>query len=440
MTTTRSAWLSAAALAFLTLSPAAARAAQEAKLPLQVELGLKATTTTRLVGGAKMMAFGTATGTVDLGFGDLTVTVVAAGRGHELEIDVDGDKRISRTERIPIANGAATLTYTRPGDAAKTAYRVAFTRVEVAADRKAISGISAQVHPDFAWRATLGKTVIRLIDANLDGKLTQDGHDAIAIGNSDLALPLLKRHYIDGKEYDLTLAADGSSLTAVALGDAEHGRITLPYRTGALKHLVLRSDTQAYDVLVNPMIPPDTYTVAIGLLSQGSDTVAIASGISPAAYVIKGGFANLIRIGPPLSVTFSGLGDAGKVTVHPPSAILGLGGERYYVQYPSSSRATVSLVNTGRTVSSGPFPCDKFGQPYAYSGHHTGLADAWQVEVRIPIPGLSVTALGSRTVAQLPADSKLPTDPDPVPAVGPPPPAPATVLYQPLPDKPTTRP
>ncbi|MCY2927093.1 MAG: hypothetical protein NT031_17005 [Planctomycetota bacterium] len=431
MTTTRSAWLSAAALAFLTFSPAAARAAQEAKLPLQVELGLKATTTTRLVGGAKMMAFSTATGTVDLGFGDLTVTIVAAGRGHELEIDVAGDKHITRAERIPITNGAATLTYTRPGDTAKTAYRVTFTRVEVAADRKGINGISAQIHPDFAWRATLGKAVIRLIDANLDGKLTQDGHDAIAIGASDLALPLLKRHYIDGKEYDLTLAADGSSLTAAALGDAEHGRVTLPYRTAALKHLVLRSDSQAYDVLVNPMIPPDTYTVAIGLLSQGSDTVAIAPGISPAAYVIKGGFANQLRIGPPLSVTFSGLSDAGKLTVHPPSAILGLGGERYFIQYPSSSRATVSLLSAGRTVSSGPFPCDKFGQPYAYSAHHTGLADAWQVEVRIPIPGLSARLRHQGRLRQ-PAPHR--------PAVGPPPPAPATVLYQPLADKPTTRP
>ncbi|MEI7835063.1 MAG: hypothetical protein WCK05_01460, partial [Planctomycetota bacterium] len=402
--TRRTTWLATVATLAMAGGFAPAPAGQEARLPLQLELGLKVLTPTRLAGGAKMMAFKEANGKVDLGFGDVTVVVVSVGRAFRIDIDLDGDGRISRQEQIPIApNGVAALTFARPGDDTKATYRVLFTHVEVGADHGVIHGISAQCHPDYAWRATLGKTTVRLIDANLDGKLTQDGADAIAIG--PVALPLLKRHNIGGTEYDLTVSPDGQTLTAVDLGDREHAKVTLPFRSPALKHLILKSATQAYDIVACPMIPPDTYSLAMGMLVQGGETVVIAPGPETVSYPIKGDFVNLIKIGPPLSVTFTGSSEKkGPLTVRPPSAILGSGGERYLVQYPVAAWPTVTVLAGGRTITSGPMPHDKDNHLTAFTDRFAGLIDTWKVEVRVPIPGLTAPAIGSKTIAELPVD------------------------------------
>ncbi|MCY2932489.1 MAG: hypothetical protein NTV86_23940 [Planctomycetota bacterium] len=430
-TTTRAAWLALAGAVVMSACPAPARGGEETPLPLKLEMGVKALTTAQVAGTYRMMAFGSATGKVNLGFGEVLVTVSPAGKGHVLEIDVDGDGKISRSEQVPIVNGTGVLTFIRPGDDTQTTYRVRFTQVGVGVDRGTIRSVSARCQADYAWRTTVGKTVVRLIDANLDGKITQDGSDAVAIGASTIAMPLLKRHCIDGKEYDLEVSADGKTLSAVAHNDREHGKVSLSFRAGALKSLILQSATGAYDVAANPMIPPGDYRLTLGMLVQGGETAYIVPPSTPVTYTVKADFVNVLRLGPPLTVGIAGSYDKkGNISIRPPGGIVGAGGEYYRIQYPVAGRPMVAILAGGRSVASGPMACDKDNRPTGFSERCPGLSDTWQVQVQVPVPGMPA-ASGARSVGMLPIPDK-PGDPPDVP--------PATVRYLPLKDRPASRP
>lgn len=429
--TARTAWLASAFVLALSAGPRPARAGEVALLPLKLELGVKALSTAQLAGTYRTMGFGSATGKVNLGFGEVLVTAEAAGKGYTLNIDVDSDGKISRHEQVPIVNGSGTLTFVRPGDSTQTTYRIRFTQVGVGVDRGTVRSVSARCQADYAWRATVGKTTVRLIDANLDGKITQDGSDAIAIGAGTIALPLLKRHYIDGKEYDLEVSTDGTTLSAVAHNDREHGKVTLSFRTPALKSLILQDATGAYDIVVNPMIPPGDYRLALGVLVQAGETVYITPPSPSTSYAVKADFINVLKLGPPLTVGIVGSYDKkGNISVRPPGVVVGSGGEYYRIQYPVASHPTVALLAGGRNVGGGPMPFDKDNRPTGFSERIQGLGDTWQVQVQVPVPGLPA-ATGLRTVAMLPIPDK-PADPPAVP--------PATVRYLPLKDRPATRP
>jgi hypothetical protein len=399
------------------LAACRAGAAEPDRMPLQLELGQKAITSNRLAVVPKIMAFQETMGTIDLGFGPLNVKVTGMGR-HVINVDVDGDGRVSKQEQAAIGpDDVAALTFTRPGDQTRSLYRVLFTHVKVDTEHGAIKGITAQCHPDYAWRAVIGKTPIRLIDDNLDGKITQDGQDAIVIGSSPVALPLVRTHVIDGKEYDLEVAEGAKTVAVTPRDSGEWGKVALPFRTAALRFLVLRSNTHAYDVAGGATVPPGNYKLAYGLLTQGSERTIIAPGRDCPAYPIKADHLNILKIGPPFMVFFDASIQNDKVSVSPPLSIVGAGCEQYRVVHPVSERPKVTLLAGRRLVFSNTMNYDKENLLSGYGDRVLNIASGkdWQIQVRVQIPGMPIAAVGARTVREVleetPQTIKVPREP-----------------------------
>jgi hypothetical protein len=176
----------------------------------------------------------------------------------------------------------------------------------------------------------------------MDGRYTQDGADAVAIGSSAYALPLLEVHRVGAALYRLKVAPDGSSLTATAEGPAKLGVVTTPIESGAVDCLVVSDGKQAsFDLKRDGAagLPGGSYKLVYGLLGSAPQPPLLMQPPSAdaTAYTIVPGKLNRLRIGPPLGVEFSATFNDDIVSVLPSVRVVGAGGEMYKVDFSTEA-------------------------------------------------------------------------------------------------------
>jgi len=196
-------------------------------------------------------------------------------------------------------------------------------------------------------------TPIRIFDDNLDGKITQDGKDAIQVGRSGVAIPLRKFHQIGSQHCSLAAAEDGSSVTITPLAGEPLGIVDSSYKRG-LKVLALVDDQgRSYDLAASGRtgIPAGKYKLAYGVLADSSAFTVIKPTDKCPVYEIQAGKINTIRIGAPLWVMFSASVNAGNVTVSPVVRIFGAAYEEYTFDFSGvgPGRPNVLLIE-GQTI------------------------------------------------------------------------------------------
>ena len=197
---------------------------------------------------------------------------------------------------------------------------------------------------------------VRLIDQNMDGRYTQDGADAIAIGSSAYALPLLEVHRVGAALYRLKVAPDGSSLTATAEGSAKLGVVATPLESAAVDCLVVSDGKGAsFDLKADGAagLPGGAYKLVYGLLGPTKQPLLMQPPPADATvYTITPGKLNRLRIGPPLGVEFSATFNDNILTVLPAIRVVGAGGEIYKVDFSTEAgRPHVVCLNGAQKLA-----------------------------------------------------------------------------------------
>lgn len=252
------------------------------------------------------------------------------GRISFVGADADGDGKIAGREISPISGGTARL------DVRVNSKPLTITIVDAylrSREGKLIS-VRGRVQPACGRSGSLDGVQVSLIDQNLDGKITQDGSDAIRIGTSLVAQPLGKVHAIGGGHYRLAVGSDGNSIQADPVSDQQLALVKFGFNTRSLKGMVLRSDEgQVYDLVRSARtgLLPGKYSLDFGLLVSGKHVVPIRPRKDSLTYELKGGKLNTIRLGGPVRMRFGASHSGGKVTVGGPIYPVGDGGEEYVV-------------------------------------------------------------------------------------------------------------
>lgn len=294
------------------------------------------------------------------GKGDITVAGksvalvgVLAGRKEGLGVDTNGNGEVDAKEILAVPRNR-TLLFRIKGEGKKE-FAIIVNRCELTSMQGGAVRVSGDYYAACGLKGTLGKTQVRIIDDNLDGKITQDGNDAIAIGNSVCAQPLGKVHQVGGAFYELEVNPDGSSLRYTKIEDLKPVKVTSPLlKKGVLRSLVLTNekDGQVFDlVLCKSGIPAGEYTLAYGALEAGKDVVIIKPG-SNTKPISVGEAGGDIGLGPPLKLVFTAFAQAGEVKVQPEVVIVGAAGEIYQPDFGSTNgRPTVTLSEGSRVIS-----------------------------------------------------------------------------------------
>jgi len=356
--------LAAAAIALLIHSPPAWSADPAKPESGQVNLTYEAgnavgrlyTPVKVITEGRPLMIQG-AKGKLSVGGEDVLVAARRAGADDFIGLDADGSGSIDQREWFVVKGRPITVDLKLPsGSSGKRDYSVTLI-ARVYLSGTTIVAIAGKYHVNCCRKGAINGTVIRIIDDNMDGRITQDGADAIAIGDSPVAVPLQAVHQVGGKFYKLQVAEDGSSLTAAPLSDVKLGAVETPFKTAALKCLVLTGKEGSFDVVTGGKlgIPAGEYRLAYGMLASGQEMLPIVPTQSALSYPIEADKLNVIRIGAPLKVDFmAGIAENG-ITVSPPLQVLGAGGEQYAADW--TNRATqphVLLMNGDRVLSDTP--------------------------------------------------------------------------------------
>jgi hypothetical protein len=210
------------------------------------------------------------------------------------------------------------------------------------------TGVWGKYYAASALKGSIDGVPIRIIDDNLDGKITQDGSDAIVIGRSPFAQPLYRIHQIGASFYEIKVDEDGKGLSFGKVSDLKPVTVKSPLlKLGATKALVVAdSDSgQAFDlVAAKSGIPAGTYSLCYGVISAGKDVVVIRPGKETEKVTVSESPSTL-TLGAPLKVNFDGRLVGNKVEVFPNLTVVGAGGESYDPDFGSTlSRPSVLLM------------------------------------------------------------------------------------------------
>jgi hypothetical protein len=252
------------------------------------------------------------------------------GRVSFVGADCDGDGKIGAKEIQPIAGGVARLEVKVDG----SPFALLLQECRIYTRNGKITSVWGRAQPACRRKGTLNGVCIGLLDTNLDGKITQDGSDAICIGTSPMAQPLRKVHLIGGTHYRLVVAEDGKSIGCQPVTGEQLALVDFPLKTRALKTLVVTSeDGKIYDLVsaAKTGLLPGTYKLDYGLLVSGKHVVPIRPTKSARSYELKGGKKNTLRLGAPVRMRFGASYSNSKITVGGYIYPLGDGGEKYVV-------------------------------------------------------------------------------------------------------------
>ncbi len=289
----------------------------------------KIITPLRAVEGGKRFGSREASNHIRIGGKSFKIAAIAKGRSVGLGIDEDGDGDISRKEFNGVHYGGATSFDLKLDDSDET-YPVAAIDVYVITQRNKVTGFSGKLIPGWAMRGRVGRETIRLVDANLDGIYTQDGRDAIVIGNSQFALPLRDYHRIGDTLYKLDVPTDAKTLKLTPQDTPALGKVETQYPDAMLKSLVLSNEAgHSYDIieLGEKGIPAGSYKVDYGALVSGRNYAFMLP--SETNYEIQADGTNQLRLGPDFMLVFNARSQDDKIHISTQTEVMGAGGEKY---------------------------------------------------------------------------------------------------------------
>jgi len=314
--------------------------------------------------------------------------VFRVGEG-KLGLDLDGDGTIGKKEWSDLDKngGAAFKIPLDPEDRRTDSVGVVLKNIVglsfVKGSEVALLQVSGRMVPISCMEGRFDGKYIRLFDDNLDGRFTQDGSDAIAIGKAKAAVPLGTTHKIGDTFYQLQVAADGTSVTLTPQDDIALAEVVVPIKAKALETLIISDGLQAYDLTVTSEIPPGEYKLVYGLLKSGMLMIppdeSYISTAEEVTYEIQAGMVNTIQIGKPLWLTFYATADGNTFELGAYSLKLyGIGGEIYDdIDLDSTTTASPPVVTVsvdGEDVSVETMEA-LYGSYSLYSGQVPEAAD-----------------------------------------------------------------
>lgn len=319
----------------------------EAKLLIDIALdNLTLQTPLRALSGGQRFSIKGDKGEVLIAGKTISATCVIKGKDHFLGLDANFDGKIDDKELVKLGGDPVVvrLNMAEKGAKQRQDLPIAVAKASLMVRENTIVGCAGAFFAASSLRGPIAGTNIRLIDENLDGKITQDGEDAIAI-NSQLAMPLLRIHQLGNSFYELAIAEDGKTASAKPV-ELKLGQIDAPLLTAAgIKGIFMADATQkvAVDLLACKRVgmPAGDYKLIYGSIVSGKDTVTITPAIAATSrtkrpdtadgvYAIGGDAQNVMKLGAPLKLLFQGTFAGDQVGVGTQFAVSGCGGELYH--------------------------------------------------------------------------------------------------------------
>lgn len=296
--------------------------------------------------------FVSGSGTINIDGQSVAVMGVTKGKIQGFGLDSSGNGTVEPNEFTTIQNGKVVLVMKTPDG--KKGKAVLFEDLHAATSTGAPM-LSGRYFTATCLKATINGVPVRILDDNLDGKISQDGSDAIAIGRPLCALPLYKIHQIGNAFYELAVTDDGSSITATKLADMKTIPVKSPLlKLPSMKSLVLadRAKGQCFDVTAaRTGIPEGDYVLCYGVLAGGKDVLMIKPGKETESFPIRPG-TDTLKLGPPLTLDFTASVAGDKIEVTPSVTVSGIGHELYLVDFGSTiGRPSITIIEGNRILS-----------------------------------------------------------------------------------------
>lgn len=354
-----------AAIVFLSAGAAVLRA-EEAADAETVELRLCSTPqqvvsviTPRRMVQYQEHTFKGAGGSITIEGKNCEVGVQQAGRKNfVIGLDADGDGKIDRKEVSPIRNGQAVVKLQiKDGERIRPCC-VLLDNISIYVQRGTITQVAFDAIPCWAMLGTYGRNRFMLIDSNLDGQYTQDGADAIVIGRSRIAVPLMNYHAFGNTICQINVESDGTSVTITPQKDTPTAKVE--HGMGRLAQAIILTNTEGHSYNIADAslqgIPPGTYQFHSGLLSQGRNFGYIKPGRT-GSFEIKADNINLVKLGNPFSLQYQSQLAGDKVTIEPLFEVDGALGERYDFRpgFPKDPKPTVAYLNGSQIARTDKF-------------------------------------------------------------------------------------
>ena len=287
---------------------------------------------------------------------------VASRNGiHFIAIDCDGDGKFGRGEVQPIGrDGLVKFTIPPSAEGAPPlnfACKNLYVRPARAAGESPM--VQGKLAVASAMQGRIGNVPIRLLDQDLSGGFTQDGADAICIGRSRVAIPLRQVHRIGTQLCELSVAADGSTLTVTPLTDVSTGRVLVPIASRALQAVVLQDGQgRVFDVAGGADVPAGDYTLLYGVLADTRAVVPFVPGKDTPTYPITADKQNILRMGGPivLDISVAHVTAKNALSVSARIGVVGAGGETYLIPFRHGGGVpapTVAFLEGQRKLAGG---------------------------------------------------------------------------------------
>lgn len=310
--------------------PAVAPAAgKEVKLTFSPATPANAVFTARDALGRPMRIKGD-TGEITVAGKKVAIKAISQGRTQGIQVDCNGDGTFTPDESRPVTQNR-TAIFKIKLDApvgGSTLYPVILKDLYVYARRGKVSLFSCRPLPGWSAAGTAGSDKIRLVDVDMNGRFTQDGADAIAVGAAQCAMPLVTRHAVGGKICDLAVKADGTALTVAPVAGVATGAARLRNEDAHARHVFITDGRQAYDVIADGKnVPAGEYAIAYGIFTDGNYLAVMLP--DKQRYPLKAGALNVLNVGTPVELRCTAKIKGGRIVVSPTMPVVGIGGESY---------------------------------------------------------------------------------------------------------------
>ena len=272
-------------------------------------------------------------------------------------LDSNGSGKIEPNEVQKFTNALLGFKVKLGADKDKKEVALAIRNVRVMGKPGAVQMAQAEYFPMGSFKGTLGGMAVRIVDENMDGQITQDGKDAILIGNSSFAQPLLKQHVIGNATYELAVSDKGDSLTFTKVTGLKTGQLDVPLlKSAGVGCLVMADESagRAYDLVQTRNVPAGTYKLVYGTIGQGPNMLMIRPTDKSLSYTTQEDAINTLKLGPNFHVAFGTTYNEAKkeATVIPMMSVTGAGNEQYSVNF-SVARPHVAFTEGTQTIKSG---------------------------------------------------------------------------------------
>lgn len=331
--------------------------ANEVKLKAETLNNIASVVTPRKVRPEKaFFSFQGAKGNIQVAGQSVAAGAMLTTAGRLFGLDQDGDGKIEAKDLSPLTiEGVAGAKVQLPGDGKKREAALYFTHLLVGQGENAkVTFVSGRVFSATCYRGAVSGVPVRVVDDNLDGKIAQDGTDAIFVGSGSVAMPLMKVHQIGNARYELKVAEDGSTLAYTRITDEKTGVVDAPLLRSSGVRSVIVTDAatgRCLDLVTSKgAVPAGTYSLAYGVIPNGRDFVAILPTAKTPTYEVQADSTNTLRLGPPLRLTFSASVVNNEIKISPSLAVLGSGSELYAVDYRGMSQPMVVMMDGSRVL------------------------------------------------------------------------------------------